>query len=394
MNKNGKVFHAASDCKDQVSIAQNGIKDYGQKIKNMKKQIIMKKLLLFTILMVSIGLNAQSLLTEDCTALTLGNVGNYLDGLPDGQGGWGTFTSTTASPAGLNSDYQVVNTVAPYGKVFSILGAPTPSILPTPTNPLLVFQQRSMTKDITSAWSGRTSGNNILEVELDIFTGPVTTSKTEIQAVIYNRTHLRVLAGITINTSTLALTGLSYFSNVEDPPYNIPPPSPITLVANTWYRVGFSFNKTTGLVKFKGTVGGTPFSFQFNGTSAGSDPAEIALIVEPLPTNTLRATGKYDNIVIRASSTDTLLGTEQVTLDSSKFLISPNPANDFINISNSENIKVSNIKITDLNGRVVKQSNFDNVSNINLNVSDLSSGVYMMNINTNEGATVKKIIKN
>ena len=78
----------------------------------------------------------------------------------------------------------------------------------------------------------------------------------------------------------------------------------------------------------------------------------------------------------------------------SKFLVTPNPANDFINISNTENIKVSNIKITDLNGRVVKQNNFDNVSNINLNVSDLSSGVYMMNINTNEVSTVKKIIKN
>lgn len=79
---------------------------------------------------------------------------------------------------------------------------------------------------------------------------------------------------------------------------------------------------------------------------------------------------------------------------SNKFSVTPNPANDYITISNSENIKVSNIKITDLNGRVVKQNNFDNVSNINLNVSDLSSGVYMMNINTNEGSTVKKIIKN
>ena len=82
------------------------------------------------------------------------------------------------------------------------------------------------------------------------------------------------------------------------------------------------------------------------------------------------------------------------TFVSSKFSVTPNPANDFVNVSNTENIKVSNIKITDLNGRVVKQNNFDNVSSINLNVSDLSSGVYMMNINTNEGMMVKKIIKN
>jgi Secretion system C-terminal sorting domain len=78
----------------------------------------------------------------------------------------------------------------------------------------------------------------------------------------------------------------------------------------------------------------------------------------------------------------------------SKFSISPNPTNDFVNISNSENIKVPSIKITDLNGRVVKQSNFDSVSDIKMNVSDLSSGIYMMNINSNEGSVTKKIIKN
>ncbi len=82
------------------------------------------------------------------------------------------------------------------------------------------------------------------------------------------------------------------------------------------------------------------------------------------------------------------------SFDGSNFSISPNPANDFVNISNSENIKVSSVKITDLNGRVVKQNSFDSVSDISMNVSDLSSGIYMMNINSNEGSVTKKIIKN
>ena len=82
------------------------------------------------------------------------------------------------------------------------------------------------------------------------------------------------------------------------------------------------------------------------------------------------------------------------SFDGSIFSISPNPANDFVNISNSDNIKVSSVKITDLNGRVVKQNNFDSVSDIKINVSDLSSGIYMMNINSNEGSVTKKIIKN
>ena len=78
----------------------------------------------------------------------------------------------------------------------------------------------------------------------------------------------------------------------------------------------------------------------------------------------------------------------------SKFSVSPNPANDFISISNAENILVSGISITDLNGRVVKQNTYNNVSDIQVNVSDLASGMYMMNIVSDKGAFTKKIVKN
>ena len=47
--------------------------------------------------------------------------------------------------------------------------------------------------------------------------------------------------------------------------------------------------------------------------------------------------------------------------------------------------------VTDINGRTVKTVS-GNVSQIN--VSDLNAGVYFMNIETNEGTAVKKIVKN
>jgi hypothetical protein len=78
----------------------------------------------------------------------------------------------------------------------------------------------------------------------------------------------------------------------------------------------------------------------------------------------------------------------------SKFSVSPNPANDFISVTNSDNILVSGISITDLNGRVVKQISYTNVSDIQVNVSDLSSGMYMMNITSDKGSLTKKIVKN
>jgi hypothetical protein len=96
-------------------------------------------------------------------------------------------------------------------------------------------------------------------------------------------------------------------------------------------------------------------------------------------------------IIDTFSVTQTLKNTE--FLDS-KFSVSPNPANDFISISNAENILVSGISITDLNGRVVKQNTYNNVSDIQVNVSDLASGMYMMNIVSDKGAFTKKIVKN
>jgi hypothetical protein len=58
------------------------------------------------------------------------------------------------------------------------------------------------------------------------------------------------------------------------------------------------------------------------------------------------------------------------------------------------NVLVNAISITDLNGRVVKQNSFTDVTNVQVNISDLSSGVYMMNITTDKGSVTKKIIKN
>jgi len=95
-----------------------------------------------------------------------------------------------------------------------------------------------------------------------------------------------------------------------------------------------------------------------------------------------------DDVLVTSSN----LGTNDVL--ASKFSVYPNPSNSVINISSSDAIAVSQIEITDLNGRVVKQNKFDAVTEAQVNVSDLSSGIYMMNITSPEGVAVKKIVRN
>ncbi|KGO94857.1 T9SS type A sorting domain-containing protein [Flavobacterium subsaxonicum] len=78
----------------------------------------------------------------------------------------------------------------------------------------------------------------------------------------------------------------------------------------------------------------------------------------------------------------------------SQFSVSPNPATNVINVSNSGNTVLNNVSVADINGRIVKSVKFDGVANAQLNISDLTSGVYMMTISSDKGTTTKKIIKN
>lgn len=73
------------------------------------------------------------------------------------------------------------------------------------------------------------------------------------------------------------------------------------------------------------------------------------------------------------------------------FTIYPNPANDILNISKNSAIEITSVKITDINGRVVKEIPTDVAS---INISDLSVGVYLLKINTTEGSGTTKLVKN
>jgi len=71
------------------------------------------------------------------------------------------------------------------------------------------------------------------------------------------------------------------------------------------------------------------------------------------------------------------------------FTLYPNPTTDVLNISSKNGLNASEIKITDLSGKVVKVQK--DVSTIN--VSDLAAGTYLIDITTKEGKATSKFIK-
>ncbi|KAB1154966.1 T9SS type A sorting domain-containing protein [Flavobacterium luteum] len=109
--------------------------------------------------------------------------------------------------------------------------------------------------------------------------------------------------------------------------------------------------------------------------------------------------GFHNNSEIGAEQTylffDTLEFTSSLSTNnftSNTFSVSPNPTNDIITVSSQADL-INSISIKDLNGRIVKYKTFGKSSLIQMNIAELSSGMYLMNINTEKGIATKKVLK-
>ena len=70
--------------------------------------------------------------------------------------------------------------------------------------------------------------------------------------------------------------------------------------------------------------------------------------------------------------------------------IYPNPATNNITIENS-NFVISNIELYNITGQLVKTENVNSMS-INMNISDLKTGIYILELHTNETSIRRKLI--
>ncbi|RRA94647.1 T9SS type A sorting domain-containing protein [Paenimyroides viscosum] len=71
------------------------------------------------------------------------------------------------------------------------------------------------------------------------------------------------------------------------------------------------------------------------------------------------------------------------------FNMYPNPATDVLNISSKKGLNASEVRITDMTGKVVRTQK----DATTVNVSDLSAGTYLIDITTKEGKATSKFIK-
>lgn len=81
--------------------------------------------------------------------------------------------------------------------------------------------------------------------------------------------------------------------------------------------------------------------------------------------------------------------------ESAEFVLYPNPTTNTVTI-NSSKMLMAKINIVDLNGNTIETVNTNNSLSVELNVSNLSSGEYLLQIIDDQGKLIenKKIIKN
>ena len=76
------------------------------------------------------------------------------------------------------------------------------------------------------------------------------------------------------------------------------------------------------------------------------------------------------------------------------FSMFPNPTKNVLNLSVKNGLAINEINVIDLNGRIVKNVKSGFETDMQINVSDLTSGLYLIDIKTAEGTATSKFIKN
>lgn len=104
----------------------------------------------------------------------------------------------------------------------------------------------------------------------------------------------------------------------------------------------------------------------------------------------ITATGTHA-LIIDNFTVSEVLGINE-NLDS-QFSVFPNPTKNIVNISNSMDASIENIELSDINGRSIINNKVANTTETQINISDISQGVYMLRIVSDLGTLVKKIVK-
>ena len=125
------------------------------------------------------------------------------------------------------------------------------------------------------------------------------------------------------------------------------------------------------------------------------DPVAGTLLPDGVYTVTLSATDDEGNVGTCSFelTVESQLGVASNQLDNG-VAIYPNPARNVMNIGNSTNIQLERAAIYDINGRLIQTIDLSDMSTeASVNVAHLASGVYMVQLQAENGQAIKRLVK-
>jgi hypothetical protein len=78
---------------------------------------------------------------------------------------------------------------------------------------------------------------------------------------------------------------------------------------------------------------------------------------------------------------------------SNNFRMFPNPASNVINLSTATT-QINAVQLVDINGRTVKSISANGVSDLQVNIADLNTGMYFLKVQSDAGVGTAKVLKN
>lgn len=132
------------------------------------------------------------------------------------------------------------------------------------------------------------------------------------------------------------------------------------------------------------TIGSEIVDASFETTDYTGERIRLVFRVHNSPGNSIFL---VDNIVVEGG----LLNDKGFEADS--FMVHPNPVSSLLNITATDASPVNNVKITDINGRIIFERKFDALTTAIVDISSFSNGIYNVIVTSDNGTSTKKIIK-
>lgn len=352
----------------------------------------MRKTLLFGCALLSLFANGQTLIDQNFNTFVVGNLGTDINGTIPGQGGFFTIATNGTDPTTSNNAAAENFQIVANGNNNS-----NGLLIQTPNGDKggrLAWQE-----GFGTLWAARTTGNDIVEVEYDLFTGPATDNVARVEVLLRgeNNGNTVINAGMAYLPNSRVLEGIAYLNAdgfIATFNLGFGEQSP-QLETNTWYRVGFSYNYNTGVVLWKGVNNlMTSSLIESSYWIPNSTPTRIDFrTTVPTNTGTTNATTSnviFDNLNTQSVANNTL-AIENVENSNEISMIYPNPVVDQLHFKQTEDLK--HIAIFDINGRNVMRTYNRAVITSGLDVSNLVSGVYIVVIESSSKVYNTKFIK-